>query len=302
VATSCKIRGKPLIIDNILIKILVATQFPQWKNLPIKPVANSGWDNRTFLLGEHMLIRMPSAAEYTEQVKKEQQWLPRLASLLPLPIPEPLAMGEPAYGYPWHWSIYRWIEGDSAASAQIIDLYDFASSLAQFLNTLQSIDPTERPSPDLQNFYRGGLLVVYDPEVRQALTILKDKIDTYAATKLWEAALATTWSKPPVWVHGDISAGNLLVKDGHLSAVIDFGQLAVGDPACDLVIAWTLFKGKSRKIFRGNLQLDPDTWTRAGAWGLWKALIVAAGLTNPNNAEAKQCWRIIDEVLIDSRR
>ena len=152
------------------------------------------------------------------------------------------------------------------------------------------------------SFYRGGALTTYDTEVRQAIALLKDKIDVSAAIKVWEGALATNWQGSPVWVHGDISAGNLLVQDGHLNAVIDFGQLAVGDPACDLAIAWTLFSGKSREVFRANLPLDGGTWARGAAWALWKALIAAAGFTNPNNFESEQSWRIIGDMLADYKR
>lgn len=291
-----------LVIDVSLVRRLVDHLFPQWKGLPIFPVAESSWDNRTFHLGENMLVRMPSAAEYALQVEKEQKWLPKLAPSLPISIPIPLAMGEPGKGYPWKWSIYRWLEGESAASAPIADLSDFAVSLAQFLRALQSIDANGGPAPGLHSFYRGGSLSVYDAETRKAIAALTGQIDVDAATEVWETALATSWSKTPVWVHGDISEGNLLVKEGRLSGVIDFGQLAVGDPACDLAITWTLFEGKSRQAFRDHLSLDEATWARGRGWTLWKALLVAAGFTNPGNAESKKCWRIIDEVLADHKR
>jgi aminoglycoside phosphotransferase (APT) family kinase protein len=289
-------------IDVSLVRRLVAAQFPEWKDLPVRPVANSGWDNRTFHLGEHMLVRLPSAAEYAVQVEKEHRWLPKLAPLLPLSIPVPLAIGEPAEGYPWKWSIYQWLEGNSAESAPIADLCDFATSLAQFLLALQQIDPTGGPPPGPHSFYRGGELKIYDSEARRAIAALKDKINAAAALEIWEAALAASWQGSPVWVHGDMSPGNLLVQDGRLCAVIDFGQLTVGDPACDLAIAWTFLSGESREVFRTTLPFDAGTWVRGRAWTLWKALIVAAGFTSPNNAEAQQCWRVIDAVINDKRR
>lgn len=291
--------NNPLIIDIALVRTLINNQFPQYKNLEIKPVAHGGWDNRTFHLGDHLLVRMPSAAEYAPKVEKEHKWLPILAPLLPLQIPVPLEIGQPGNGYPWNWSVYRWIDGESAAHAPIDNLKNFANDLAQFLVALQKIDATNGPVPGPHNFYRGGALKVYDAQTRHAIEKLKDTIDTATAVQIWEAALATTWNKAPVWLHGDISLGNLLVKDGKLHAVIDFGGMAVGDPACDLAIAWTFFTGESRQIFRETLNLDEDTWARGRAWALWKALIIAAGICETNATESKACWRIIDEVIAD---
>jgi spectinomycin phosphotransferase len=291
-----------LIIDVALVRKLIDSQFPQWKHLEIKPVAHGGWDNRTFHLGDTMLVRMPSAAEYAEKVAIEQRWLPILAPLLPLQIPTPLEMGRPAHGYPWHWSVYHWIEGDSAAQVQITDPITFAKDLADFLVALHKINPHNGPMPGSHNFYRGGSLKVYDTQTRQAIEKLKNKIDVTAATQIWETALATRWNKPPVWVHGDISLANLLIHDDILIAVIDFGGMAVGDPACDLAIAWTFFTGESRKVFRTAINLDEATWARARAWALWKAIIVAAGICETNNIEGRECWQIIDELITDYKQ
>lgn len=288
-------------IDTNLAHRLVASQFPQWKDLPIQPVEKSGWDNRTFYLGKDMLVRMPSAECYAFQVEKEQYWLPKLAPLLPLEIPSPLAMGEPGEGYPWTWSIYKWLEGESASRANIGDLRDFAENLADFLIALHGIDSTNGPKPGPHNFYRGGDLSTYDAETRQSIDILKDKINVGFVTEVWERAISTTWQDKPVWIHGDVSVGNLLVRQGRLSAVIDFGQLGVGDPACDLTIAWTFFKDESRQVFRKKLPLNTDTWARGRAWALWKALIVAAGITDSNADEAAEPMRIIDEIIADHR-
>ncbi|MEX1012061.1 MAG: aminoglycoside phosphotransferase family protein [Waddliaceae bacterium] len=286
-------------IDTSQVRSLVYSQFPNYSNLKIRPVDSCGWDNYTFHLGEDMLVRLPSAADYELQVEKEHTWLPKLAPKLPLAIPELVAMGKPGSGYPWKWSIYRWIEGESAASAQIADECDFAKELAQFLTALQKISSTGGPKFGVHSFDRGGSLRVYDADTKRALDKLEGRVDGKAVTDVWNKAIATHWVNSPVWVHGDISSGNLLVKNGKLHAVIDFGQLAIGDPACDLAIAWTMFKDRSRKAFREAMQLDDGTWARGGGWALWKAVIVAAGLTNPNNTESSQCWRIIDEVLSD---
>jgi aminoglycoside phosphotransferase (APT) family kinase protein len=246
-----------------------------------------------------MAVRLPSGPWYALQVAKEQKWLPRLAPLLPLPIPVPLAMGLPAEGYPWHWSVYRWLEGETASSERIADLRQFATELAQFLVALQRIDATGGPIPGRHNFFRGGLLTVYDAETRQAIAALDGKIDTDAASEVWEVALKATWHGSPVWFHGDVAAGNLLVKEGRLSAVIDFGTSGVGDPSCDLAIAWTLFEGESRDAFRAALQLDDATWARGRGWTLWKALITLAEHIDTNPLEAGRARRVIDEVLAD---
>lgn len=288
-------------IDTALVRRLVDAQFPEWRHLPVKPVAFGGWDNRTFHLGDTMAVRLPSAAPYALQVEKEHRWLRKLAPLLPLPIPEPLAMGEPAAGYPWHWSVYRWIEGETAKVGHIADLRAFAVSLAEFLVALKRIDPTAGPAPGQHNFYRGGPLAVYDDEARQAIAALEGRIDTQAATAVWKAALAAGWHGSPVWFHGDVASGNLLVEDGRLSAVIDFGTSGVGDPSCDLAIAWTLFEGESREAFRARIAVDDGTWACGRGWTLWKALITVAG-HDANQAEVGRQRRVIDEVLADHRK
>lgn len=280
-------------IDVPQVAQLIATQFPKWANLEITPVKNSGWDNKTFHLGPHMTVRLPSHADYEGQVKKEQVWLPKLAPQLPLPISLPLAMGKPGCGYPLHWSIYKWLDGNTASIAHITDLRQFAIALAEFLHALEKCDPTGGPPASEHNFFRGGSLAVYDDETRAAIAALDDKKYVQATTAVWNVALGSTWQRPPVWVHGDIAIGNLLVNNGQLSAVIDFGQLGIGDPACDLAIAWTLFTGESREAFRATLPLDNATWARGRGWALWKALCWAFP------GEKGIDWRVVDQVLLD---
>ncbi|TPM37411.1 aminoglycoside phosphotransferase family protein [Mesorhizobium sp. B2-3-4] len=288
-----------LTIDTALVRRLIAAQFPHWRHLRVEPVAFGGWDNRTFHLGDEMTVRLPSAAAYCQQVEKEHRWLPKLAPLLPLPIPAPLAMGAPAEGYPWHWSVYGWIAGETAKRERIANLSEFATDLARFLAALKSIDATDGPAPGQHNFFRGGPLSVYDGETRQAISALGNRIDASAATAAWEVALAAAWKGPPVWFHGDVSQGNLLVENGRLSAVIDFGTSGVGDPSCDLAIAWTLFHGQSRNIFRAGIAADQATWARGRGWALWKALITAAGQIDIAPPAIPEAWRVIDAVLAD---
>jgi aminoglycoside phosphotransferase (APT) family kinase protein len=256
-----------------LVSTLIEQQFSQWARLRIVPVEPGGWDNRTFRLGDEMIVRLPSAECYAEQIEKEQRWLPWLAPQLPLAVPVPLALGQPGAGYPWRWSIHRWIEGETVSSASNVDLESLARELARFLTKLQSLDATNGPVPGPHNFHRGGRLSVYDEQTRRAKGLLANAIDATRAEEIWDAALAAPWDRTPAWIHGDVAAGNLLLKDGRLHAVIDFGCCAVGDPACDLVAGWTIFDAGSLRIFREGLQLDAATWQRARGWALWKALI-----------------------------
>lgn len=283
-------------IDAALVRRLIAAQFPAWADLPVEPVIPGGWDNRTFRLGDALSVRLPSAAWYAAQVAKEHRWLPVLAPQLPLPIPAPLAQGQPTTEYPWPWSVYRWLAGEPAASGFIADLSRFATDLAGFLVALYRIDASDGPAAGTHNFWRGGPLAVYDEETRQAVSTLAGEADGAAALAVWDAALASQWEAAPVWVHGDVAVGNLLVADGELSAVIDFGSSGVGDPACDLVIAWTLLSGESRRVFRASLPFDAGTWARGRGWTLWKALITAAEPENPHAPEAR---RVLAEVLAD---
>lgn len=282
-------------IDAALARRLVSAQFPQWADLPLTPVMRDGWDNRTFRLGSERLVRLPSAEPYAAQVPKEQRWLPRLAPLLPLPVPEPLALGEPGEGYPWPWSVYGWLEGEPVQTAGGLDPLVLATALADFLVALRHVDVTDGPAAGAHSFHRGGSLAVYDRETRDAVASLCDRVDASSALDVWETALASNHLGAPVWFHGDVSAANLLAVDGRLGAVIDFGTCGVGDPACDTVVAWTLFRGAAREAFRERLGLDDATWARGRGWALWKSLITLAG--DPRGSAAAEAT--LREVLAD---
>jgi aminoglycoside phosphotransferase (APT) family kinase protein len=291
---------------------LVAAQFPQWADLRVVPVALDGWDNTTFRLGDELSLRFPSADAYVAQVDKEHRWLPILARHLPLAIPEPVAIGRPGGGFSRPWSIYRWIEGDPASVDRIGSLEVFAADLAGFVAALYAIDASGGPSPGSHNFLRGGPVGTHDAPSRESIHVLAGEIDADAATEVWEAALAGRWwERSPVWVHGDVAPSNLLVADGRLRAVIDFGCAAVGDPACDLVMAWTFFAGESREVFRRGLPFDEATWARGRGWALWKALITLTqekqGGPDADAAARRFGWRwgardVIDHVLTDHER
>jgi len=260
-------------INAALVERLIADQFPHWAHLPIRPVELQGWDNRTFRLGGEMLMRLPSAERYAAQAAKEQRWLPELRPHVPLPIPEPVASGQPSSIYPFSWTIMRWLTGEVVGEADPTTQNSIAADLAQFLNALRAAPTADAPGPGPHNFYRGGDLRIYDQEVRHCLAQLGEKVDATAILRLWEKACHSQWLGPPVWVHGDVAAGNLLLRNQRLGAVIDFGCCGVGDPACDLTIAWTLFDPPSREVFREGIGLDAQTWTRAAGWAVWKALL-----------------------------
>lgn len=247
-----------------------------------------------------MLVRLPSAAGYVAQVEKEQRWLPYLAKRLPLPIPEPLAKGKPSQDYPWPWSIYRWLDGDPLAlQLPETNLKLLAQNVAAFLQALHAIDASNGPPAGAHNFHRGGSLLVYDAEARAAIESVSDEVDAELARTIWDAALASRWRGEPVWVHGDIAEGNLLMQDGRLCAVIDFGSSGVGDPASDLILAWNVLDAESRAVFRQALSLDSATWQRGRGWALWKALIVLAAERGRDESLSEWSRRTIREVMAD---
>jgi aminoglycoside phosphotransferase (APT) family kinase protein len=286
-------------IDVSLARRLIGDQFPGWSHLPIAPVELDGWDNRTFRLGCELSVRLPTGSWYAQQVDKEQRWLPVLAPRLPLAIPEPVARGEPGCGFPYPWSVYRWLEGDLAVNATIGDMPCFAAVLAGFLNALARVDPTGGPAPGEHNFYRGAPLATYADEAVEAMDKLGSDVAGDAVRRVWDHAMTSSWDREPVWFHGDVAATNLLVRDGRLAAVIDFGCSGVGDPACDTVIAWTFLSGASRQRFRAELDVDAGTWSRGRGWGLWKALITLVGQLEGDAPDAAETRRQIDAILDD---
>ena len=289
-----------IVVTTQQVRALIDSQFPQWAVLDVQPVELSGWDNRSFRLGDEMLIRMPSAERYVAQVEKEHRWLPALAPLLPVPIPAPLALGQPGEDYPFCWSIYRWLEGEPLARhLDGVDLSVIAIDVAAFLQALHGIDAPAGPPAGAHNFHRGGSLAVYEEEARASAARLSNEVDQALAMEIWQLALSSRWQGQGVWVHGDIAEGNLLVQDGRLSAVIDFGSSGVGDPSSDLILAWNVLDAESRAVFRRALDLDEATWQRGRGWALWKALIVLDSERGRNEKMAEWSRRTIREVFED---
>ncbi len=289
-------------IDAALVKRLVAAQFPRWGSLPVVAVEEDGWDNRTYRLGADMAVRLPTAAGYAPAVDKECDWLPRLAPSLPVAVPEILGKGAPGEGYPYPWSVRRWLDGETASPHRIADMTGFATAVADFIVALQRCDATAGPLAGAHSWYRGASPAHYDDQTRCCLAALGDRVDTARAAEVWDAAVTAVWRGAPVWFHGDIAHGNLLVADGKLAAVIDFGTSGIGDPACDLVIAWTMFSGDNREAFRRTIAQDLGTWARARGWALWKALLVLTKSIDTNDEQAAASLHVISEVLADHQR
>jgi aminoglycoside phosphotransferase (APT) family kinase protein len=260
-------------IDVPLVRRLVAVQFPQWASLTVDPVESAGWDNTIFRLGSELAVRLPRRRIGAEQVGKEHQWLPVLAPHLPLAVPVPLGHGVPGEEYPWHWTVCPWLKGELAALTRVADMAGAAMSLARFIAALQAIDSTGGPVHE----FRGVSLFARDHNTRASAAVLQDSLDTGSVLRVWEAALSVpAWTGQPVWMHGDLHPANLLVEDGELSAVIDFGLLGVGDPACDLMVAWTYLSADARDVFRSALAVDDATWSRGRGWALQFGLRAAA--------------------------
>lgn len=287
------------VITSDLARKLIAEQFPEYTHLPITSVEKQGNDNRTYRLGPDMLIRMPTAESYALKVPKEQDLLPKLAPHLTVNIPVPIKMGAATQDYPYPFSIYKWLEGRSINLLVLDDdvVEQLAFDLAKFLKELQSIHNVEGPLPGQHNWWRGDHISVYDKGARSQIAELSTVINGDKAIDLWERACKTKWDKSPVWIHGDFAIGNMLLLDGKLSAIIDFGGIALGDPACDLVIAWTFLKDSARDIFIREMALDEDTWLRAKAWALWKATFELCQIVDKNSPEGIIQKRIIGDVI-----
>ncbi|WP_108015663.1 aminoglycoside phosphotransferase family protein [Streptomyces sp. VMFN-G11Ma] len=272
-----------MLIDETLVRRLLASQFPQWAQLPVTPVPQSGMDNATFRLGDELSVRLPRYAHWAGQVEREHRWLPRLAPQLPLPVSTPLAKGEPGEGYPYPWSVYRWLDGTTATPDALADPVRTALDLAGFITALQAADATGGPGPEQSNAFRGVPLgdardsIAAEARVRPKIEALRgtDLVDTDVLAEVWDAALAApAWKRAPVWIHGDLDAGNFLTRNGRLSAVIDFGTLAVADPAVDLVPAWKFLPARAREVFREAVGADDATWARGRGWALAGSLPV----------------------------
>ena len=287
-------------IDESLVRRLIANQFPRWAKLPVARVRSAGTDNAIFRLGDDIAVRLPRLSRAADTVDTEQRWLPRLSRLLPLAVPVPLGKGAPDDGFPYPWSVYRWLDGDNLVDRPDVDLDDAARQLGRFVAALRRIDAAGGPRS-----FRGGPVRTLDDRVRAEIRELgaNGAVDADVTTAAWETALgAPTWQTAPVWVHGDLYPVNLLARQGRLAAVIDFGVLGVGDPACDLLPAWAILTASTRELFRAEAGVDDATWVRGRGWGLALGLGAAHvyRVTNPILAAIGR--RSIAEAIADYQR
>ncbi|MFF0516531.1 aminoglycoside phosphotransferase family protein [Streptomyces sp. NPDC004250] len=286
-------------LDERLVRRLVDGQFPRWAGLPVERFPSGGTVNAMYRLGDDMVVRLPLVKGGVADVTAERHWLPRLAPLLPAGVPEVLGAGEPAEGYPWPWSVYRWLPGEIPEAGALTDPVALAGDLAGFVSAMRAVS-----LPDAPAAHRGGPLATLDAATRAALEELRglpgEGVDCDALAAVWQDALrAPAWDGPPVWLHADLMPGNLLVEDGRLTAVIDFGCAGWGDPACDLFPAWNLLPAGAREVFRERLGVDDATWRRGRGRTLSQALIALPYYRKTNPAMAGNARHVIRAVLTE---
>ncbi|MFE2974295.1 aminoglycoside phosphotransferase family protein [Streptomyces sp. NPDC059258] len=283
-----------MIIEPLLVRGLIAAQFPHWADLPVEAVDASGTANAIYRLGADKAVRLPRTDGSAADVATEHRWLPRLAEQLPFPVPLPLAQGAPDKAFPRPWSVCTWLDGtnpglgDASSSSDLL-----AADLAELVLALRRIDPADAPPA-----YRSEPLASRDPATREALAALGGVVDAEAVAASWKQSLsAPPFAARPVWVHGDLQPGNVLVADGRLTAVIDFGCTGLADPAVDLIAAWYLLTAGARETFRTAIAADDATWTRGRGWALSIALLELAHYRETNPVMARIAAHVIEEVV-----
>jgi aminoglycoside phosphotransferase (APT) family kinase protein len=285
--------GAEIAIDALLVGALLREQHPDLATLPLIDVAE-GWDNRLFRLADHLVVRLPRRALAARSIDHEQRWVPRLSARLPLPVPALQRVGHPGCGFPWRWSVTSWLPGEPALRTPPRDLVATAAALGGFLRALHQPAPTDAP----HNPWRGVPLAARTPLLYEHLKRLAGLVDDRAVLDLWARVLSSPpWAGPPMWIHGDLHPGNLLVSEGRLSAVVDFGDLAAGDPATDLAVMWMLLPPSIRPAFlaaAGGFEQHDGTVMRARGWALALGLAIMA-----NSADDPE-MRALGQLTLDA--
>jgi aminoglycoside phosphotransferase (APT) family kinase protein len=280
-----RVHADELDVDESLVRALLAEQFPGWADLPLER-AGDGTVNVIYRLGEELSVRIPRRDGPETEDDLEFRWLPLLAPQLPVAIPRPVARGRPGAGYPWFWSVHTWLQGDLPTGPLAV------ADVAGLVSALQRIELPGAPEPA---YGRGRPLADRDAYVRAAL----ERVDAPGALELWERAVsAPGWEHEPVWVHADLDRRNVLVRDGRLAAVLDWGGVGVGDPAVDVMVAWKLVDAEERERFRELVGVDDATWLRAQGWVVSQALSALGYYTlDTNPAIVGEATRWLAEVL-----
>ena len=290
-----KMHEQEIVSDEAQVRRLLASQFPEWAELPIARIETTGTVNALYRLGDDLVARLPRTDWAKGAIDRQLGWLPHIAPAVRVEVPMPLAKGVPGEGFPSAWGVYPWLEGENPVENQLSDAEGMAKDLAGFIRALHALDLPGGPPAG-----RGATLKRWDKPARAALVELEGVIDTDAARAAWEISLtAPEWPGPPVWIHGDVMPGNLLVRDGRLSAVIDWEAFGTGDPATDLMVAWNLLPAEARAVFRAELEVDDDTWARGRGWALWTGLLALPYYKETNPIFAENARYRIGEVLAD---
>jgi aminoglycoside phosphotransferase (APT) family kinase protein len=284
-----------------LAQSLIDSQFPAWSHLPLKKIDSAGTDNSIYRLGKELALRFPVSVSAAEQVAKEHRWLPKLSSFAAA-IPIVVGAGRPTNEYPFPWSVMNWIEGKDAASTIISDWLTMADDLGQFVRKFRGQNTSGAPVAGKHNGFRGTALVNLDQVARNAMNALEDTFDKACLLKIWEQALGVEpWAGSPVWIHGDIHAANIIVRNDGIAGIIDFGLMGIGDPACDLALGWSLLPPRAREIFRTAANVDEPTWQRGKGWGLYIGVIALSYYRDRNPTLSGIAEKAIRAVIEDSR-
>ena len=290
-----KLHNDEIDINAALVKQLLASQFPGWADLRLRVLSGAGTDNAMYKLGDDKVVRLPRTARSATNIDKERLWLPKLAPCLPISIPTILGKGSPAATYPLPWLIYRWLEGQTPNTESMLDRHLAAIDLGNFVVEMKKISSVNGPKSK-----RGQPLSTRDEETRFAITSLTDTYDVSVLIDMWESALTSPlWSEAPVWIHGDLHAGNVLTQNHRVTAVVDFGSAGVGDPACDMMVAWTLLTPETRQIFRSIVQPDHATWARGRGWALTFGIVAYPYYRISNPTLARIAKRTIEQTIAD---
>lgn len=289
--------GDEIRVSTALATRLVDREMPDWAGLPVRPLAATGTDNWMFRLGSDKVLRMPRRPSAVTLLRREWDWLPHLRGL-PLAVPEPLALGEPVDDFPHPWMVLSWQDGDTLAARPLADAPPAAEALGGFVRALGDLPGGSGPIAGSANHNRGVPLAVLDETVRRSIGDIARSYSVADLSALWgEALAARPWGGAPLWLHGDLSPGNLLGQDGRLTGVIDFGLMARGDPAVDLTPAWTLFDGPARAAFLEATGHDADTIRRGRGWALYVAVINLSYYGEGHPTLSRQAHQVLETLL-----